>query len=237
MITFKHVAAAAVSVLLTAGVAAAGSIKVTEFDINDFNLAVSNNPFVVEDFEDITDTPGILNGPLNTDVGTFTSIGGAGSGSTCTQSGGSPDCEFLSLFDTNPNGQGNLVPDDGIWSLNSNDTFGVVWDVVAPFGDFNRVVFGMMDAADQGATVTVTSTDIADTAVFQSQTSGNAKLIVIDFAAKVGSATITIDNGGKLNDAFSVDGASVGVVPLPAAGWMLLAGIGGLAAMRRRRKA
>jgi hypothetical protein len=27
------------------------------------------------------------------------------------------------------------------------------------------------------------------------------------------------------------------VVPLPAAGWMLLAGLGGIAAMKRRRKA
>jgi hypothetical protein len=32
-------------------------------------------------------------------------------------------------------------------------------------------------------------------------------------------------------------GAPVSVVPLPAAGWMLIAGLGGLAAMRRRRKA
>jgi hypothetical protein len=32
-------------------------------------------------------------------------------------------------------------------------------------------------------------------------------------------------------------GAGLGVVPLPAAGWLLLAGVGGLAAMARRRKA
>ncbi|MBC7154879.1 MAG: VPLPA-CTERM sorting domain-containing protein [Rhodobacteraceae bacterium] len=31
--------------------------------------------------------------------------------------------------------------------------------------------------------------------------------------------------------------ANIAAVPLPAAGWLMMAGIGGLAAMRRRRKA
>jgi hypothetical protein len=37
------------------------------------------------------------------------------------------------------------------------------------------------------------------------------------------------------NDSFTV--ASIEVVPLPAAGWMLLAGLGGIAAMKRRKRA
>ena len=41
-------------------------------------------------------------------------------------------------------------------------------------------------------------------------------------------------NGSK--DGFDVAEFSVTPVPLPAAGWMLLAGVGGLVAMRRRRK-
>ncbi|WP_420876405.1 VPLPA-CTERM sorting domain-containing protein [Roseovarius tolerans] len=31
--------------------------------------------------------------------------------------------------------------------------------------------------------------------------------------------------------------ANISAVPLPAAGWLMIAGIGGLAALRRRRKA
>lgn len=38
------------------------------------------------------------------------------------------------------------------------------------------------------------------------------------------------------NDEWKLKKISVAAVPLPAAGWMLLAGIGGLAAMRRRKK-
>lgn len=38
------------------------------------------------------------------------------------------------------------------------------------------------------------------------------------------------------NDQFTVAEVKVSSVPLPAAGWMLLAGLGGLAAMRRRNK-
>ena len=34
---------------------------------------------------------------------------------------------------------------------------------------------------------------------------------------------------------FYIDGATVSQVPIPAAGWLLIAGVGGLAAMRRRK--
>lgn len=60
------------------------------------------------------------------------------------------------------------------------------------------------------------------------------------------SAGVTVGNDCKGTNAaalshlsvFTADGTSTpSVVPLPAAGWMLLAGVGGLAAIRRRRKA
>lgn len=48
----------------------------------------------------------------------------------------------------------------------------------------------------------------------------------------------TFNQGGKgdINIDLDIDPNGGGVVPLPAAGWMLLAGIGGLAAAGRRRK-
>lgn len=46
----------------------------------------------------------------------------------------------------------------------------------------------------------------------------------------------TMANGAGLSN-YVVLGSGLSPVPLPAAGWMLLVGIGGLVAMRRRRKA
>lgn len=45
------------------------------------------------------------------------------------------------------------------------------------------------------------------------------------------------DHGGGTGYSVSVtgDAAQVGVIPLPAAGWLLLAGLGGMAALRRRQ--
>lgn len=50
---------------------------------------------------------------------------------------------------------------------------------------------------------------------------------------------VTLDEfpSSPSGDGFDVDFISVAPVPLPAAGLMLLAGVGGLAAMRRRKKA
>lgn len=51
---------------------------------------------------------------------------------------------------------------------------------------------------------------------------------------------VTSFNGNSiaaLSNITFFDSSGVSEVPLPAAGWMLIAGVGGLAAMRRRRKA
>lgn len=52
-----------------------------------------------------------------------------------------------------------------------------------------------------------------------------------------GSADIFADSGfGNAISHVSFYDTGLGVIPLPAAGWMLLAGIGGMAALRRRKK-
>lgn len=231
----KFVMTAAAVCLAFAGAAQAATIKVSAFDIDAFDNAVGFDNFVVQDFEEIGEDRGRgqLPGPLDTNVGIFSALDGQGSGSTCAASTG--DCKELFLNDSLVNGQGNMVPDDGIWSLNANDTFGILWEVVKGEGGslFNRIVFAMMDAADQGAVVTVTAG--GDTAVFSDLKNANQQLIVIDFGTLVSTATVNIVST-KLDDSFSIDGASVGVVPLPAGGLLLLTGLGALA-LRRRRKA
>lgn len=46
-----------------------------------------------------------------------------------------------------------------------------------------------------------------------------------------------IGQDGLGNDSFTAASLKVAPVPLPAAGWMLLAGLGGMVAMKRRKKA
>lgn len=53
------------------------------------------------------------------------------------------------------------------------------------------------------------------------------------------NAIVVNDNSDLMNgtrDGFDIDAIGVTPVPLPAAGWMLLAGLGGMAALRRRQK-
>ena len=54
---------------------------------------------------------------------------------------------------------------------------------------------------------------------------------------KVGNETLEffLTEENSINEAFLVGSYSVSQVPLPAAGWMLLAGFGGLVAMKRRK--
>lgn len=225
-----------------AGAAQATTISVSAFDITDWGNAVAQlQGGVVEDFENTGPVigEGELSGDLSTDVGTFSSLGGTGSGSTCTESSGGTDCSYLSLFGPTLdglNGQGNLVPDNGEWSLNADDTLGIHWAVELDGASFNRVIFGLRDAADISAVVEVSAG--GETVQFSNLLNSNAQLIVVTFDSLVNSAAVKIENSnGVVNDSFSVDGAAVGVVPIPAAGFLLVGGLGALAAMRRRKSA
>ena len=198
----KILMTAAATCFVFASAANATTIKISAFDIGSFNAATNYSGFVTEDFENLADsqsynTPntdggnsqvtsggGQLAGDLFTDVGTFSSAGGTGTGGVCQESlggGSGGTCENLYLKNTGSFGQGNSVPESGSWSLNANDTLGIVWNVIYKGGAlFNRVVFALMDASDQGATVTVSANGASET--LSGLASGNQQLIVIDFA-------------------------------------------------------
>ncbi len=246
----KFIVTAAAACFALSGAVHASPISITSFDIGDFNAAVGYSGFVTEDFEELGDHlfgdgtgGGVTVGGLPTDVGSFDTVGGIGTGGACIPSG---NCvEELYLKEDTTFGQGNSVPESGSWSLNSNDTLGIVWEAALGAGSmFNRAVFAIMDGADQGATVTVSIDGASKN--FSSQVDLNRKLIVIDFGQLLSKATIIIANSNVTlnvdgtvsnNDGFSIDGASLGVVPLPAGGLLLLTGLGALALRRRRKSA
>ena len=230
---------AAAAVMFATG-ASATTISISTFDIANFGAATSTPSFVIQDFEAIGAGMGAgeLAGPLATNVGTFAAMGGVGNGGTCQSNSVGGNCTQVALEQgDNSFDQGNHVPDNGEWSLNSNDTMGIQWDAFKGGAAFNRVVFAIKDGGDRpGITLTV-SADGASEQIGPNATSGGGKLIVIDFSSKVTMASIFMANNQLLPpDSFSIDGASVGLVPLPATALMLLGGIGAFGAMRRRQK-
>lgn len=257
----KRLLAAAAALALSAGVAQAATITVSEFSKAGYvNALASLGPSVVrEDFEDEDYAVGnVGNGTgdpgFKTKVGTFRTMGGTGSGGTVRDP--DPDLDGTKLAirtgyvygrssttDLLASPTDNDDPDDGILDkfLDSNDTFGIRWNV--DIGSmFTRLVFVLTDATDVGAKMTI-KTDGAEDAVLFGLGEGNRRLVVVDFGSAVRFAEIAFFNSNKRNgngfpnDGFSIDDIAVSAVPLPAPALMLLAGLGGLAAFRRKRAA
>lgn len=181
-------------------------------------------------------------------VGTFTGLGVGNSnpsGTTCGSLDLNVDgCRNIAIQDPGTiNGQGNIVPFDGSSSININDSLGLRW-TVSTGNLFDSVVFALRDVTDQGATVTIRQGDdqeeitrqVVRNALGQNNINDNLTLVSVSFGSLQSSAFITVTNS-RLDDSFNFDGAAVNIVPLPAGMWMLLAGIGGFAALKRRRAA
>jgi hypothetical protein len=257
---YKTLGLVAAATLALATGAQAASITVQTFSPTAFaGLAQSNT--VIEDFEtrgDLSATfkdDGLTNGggdtfgelgsgaSLTSKVGSFTGLGGTGTGTTCKNLNPNGDnCTNIALqFDPDLNGQGNILPDDGQWAINAADTLGVEWNASLGGREFTSLFFAIRDATDQGAKLTVAAggQSVEFTALLNGGNrlgNNNEQIVFVDFGGAVDSALITMTNN-RNNDSFSIDGAAITPVPLPAAGWLMIAGLGGLAALRRRKRA
>ncbi|MEE4192199.1 MAG: hypothetical protein V2I66_11515 [Halieaceae bacterium] len=229
---------------LSAG-AHSASFSVTSPYPSSFNLAPAS---YTEDFESYD--AGQWDESTVTNVGTFGALNpsGTGSGSTCTTLGG--DCSQLFLSDIDVNGQGNITPIGGLNSLQANDTFGMVWNVSTRDGTaFNDIHFGIRDAADQGATFTVTldqinGNDLGGDSVIETLTSQRNgvdvlfSLALADLAFvddPVTSARISLVSS-RLNDSFTFDGAALTAVPIPGALPLFLSALAGIGLISRKRR-
>lgn len=228
-----------------------GGSELAQFQ-SDFGAALGAGNFVGEDFENLgpggtESVEGIVTGPLSTAVGTFSEIGGIGSGGTVQQLG-LTESTNLALRDGNVYGRQNTWPIGGDWFLDSNDTWGFTWTITEDDVDgmFDSVMFSLTDGSDVGAYLRIT---LDDGTTWEQRDAGegrlgdgNIALVVIGFDNAVSSATITVgnftSNGGddyRRNDGVGIDGAAVNVVPLPASVAFLLAGMGALGLVRGRK--
>jgi hypothetical protein len=249
-------AAGALAFALPAGLAQAATITVNTFSVGAYNteLAALGPSVVREDFEGYA-VGNVGNGPGDpgfvTAVGTFKTMGGTGTGGTVTDPNPDLDGSRLAIRTGDVYGRSSTTdllaglsdnPNDGILDrfLDSNDTFGIQW-LVNIGSMFDRLIFVLTDATDVGATMTIKTAGAAPY-VFSGLGNANRQLVVVDFGGGVRDAEITFfntNNKGKplLNDGFSLDDVAVSAVPLPAPAFMLIAGLAGLAAFRRKRAA
>jgi hypothetical protein len=174
-------------------------------------------------------------------VGSFTTLGGNGTGTTCTQrlDRMGDKCDNIALqFNPSVNGQGNIIPESGNWSVNTNDTKGLKW-TLDNGGQFSQAVFALRDPGDQNQktlTIRANGTQIYSEKMPDIPFGNDDVMIVrVFFGMHLSTAEMEIETSE--NDAFTIDGAGLNTVPLPAGVWMLLAGMGGLLAMRRRKAA
>ncbi|MEM6388375.1 MAG: VPLPA-CTERM sorting domain-containing protein [Pseudomonadota bacterium] len=259
---------AVAALALSASAAGATTINVSSFDVTDYNTQLTGlGPSTVsQDFETFAESNvGGVGSAFKTNVGDFETLGGTGTGKTVTNA----DNTFTGTAGANPNDGSQLaIRDRNVFGrvsttsaiagggydpngkfLDSNDTWGISWDVDLGGASFTEILLTLTDAADSGATVTIT-TDDGGFNQFQSQPRSNQKTVLIEFTSAVLAANVMFSNtngpGGapRTNDGLALDDIVVATVPsgilptvpLPASVLFLGAGIAGLGLLRRRRK-
>ncbi|WP_425082251.1 hypothetical protein [Ruegeria arenilitoris] len=218
------------------------TIDVSQYD----GSAYGNGQGVFEGFEVHGAVHGegeVANG-FSTAVGTFSTLGGVGTGGTVSGLPGNSG-SMLALREGNVFGRENVSPNGGSWFLDSNDTWGLNWDVALAGGKlFTKLIFTVSDASDVGGFLRIsTGGQNHEVRTGGKLSNGNVQLVTIDFGAPTNSATIALANYSSLggnnpvrNDGFSIDGVQIAAVPLPPSILLLGGALFGLGFVSYRRR-
>jgi hypothetical protein len=172
--------------------------------------------------------------PAGTKVGSFSSLGGIGTGQSAINGGAG-----LEVRNDNPFrwGRHSILNPGGNW-LDSNDTYGMRWQV-GGLSQFNALSFFMTDVADVGGKF---SLKVGDT-VFSDLIGATGRLangtihfVTIFLPTAIDSLVVELRHD-RLNDGFGIDGvtvAQVAPVPLPPAAALLIGGLVILVGLRRK---
>lgn len=243
---FAHALGAMALCLATTASAATVSIGVDAFDSTQVGAAraaydahaAGMGMRVVEDFESFEAWNGTTQtrDPANTRVGSFQGAGRPGSGGAHVGDGTGSEIRTAMPYYA----RSNLTVGGQNW-LDSNDLEYLVWDIAPDMpARFNSLAFFLTDVSDvpgTNFTFTLEAEGIdATTMHIAPQANGGINFVRILFDQAVANATLTFDT--KHNDGFGLDEATIGgiaPVPLPPAALLLVAGLGGLGLIGRRR--
>lgn len=170
-------------------------------------------------------------------VGTFTAIGGKGLGSSVIG-----DATKLQVRGDTPMAWNRINTSNGgnNW-LDSNDTHGMKWDV-GGLPSFDALSFILTDVADQGGKFSIQIGGKMFSEVLGASgrlADGGIYVVSILLPEAVNSLSVLLHND-TLKDGFGIDNIRVALenptpIPLPPAALLIVAGIGAIAVVRRRR--